>query len=122
MCHLKMKRAQEELHWLDIELKLLATWIVDEDRELEVALQTCRDTHPDMRALQAFIAKCRCLNDTIACAMRAVYKLDGFTGDTNIGHQACCDTDVDSSSLSDEAASDVVDQVYAGILSIDKVD
>ncbi|KAF8591347.1 hypothetical protein K439DRAFT_1644311 [Ramaria rubella] len=74
ICHLKMVRAKEESTCLNIEIKRLATWLVDEQKELEQAVE--RSSYAD---------ECGQINTNLQVSLNHVYSLRGYTGELGIG-------------------------------------
>lgn len=84
--HQRIKRAQEEIERLNIEMKRLYTAIHDEhllfarvQRELELSNQ-----HHLLGALKDFALQRRRINQTIVRYLREVRDLDGYTGAKNL--------------------------------------
>ncbi|KAF8580817.1 hypothetical protein K439DRAFT_1619489 [Ramaria rubella] len=125
ICYLKMSRAREELTRLNVEIKRLATWIIDEQEALEVASEECAGKDWLLTAaIRKFVEECIRVNTNLQVKLNWLYSLNGFTGESGTGRREE-DTgetvdDIKSSSESnvDDCDNDMLDEVFDGIVRL----
>ena len=124
ICHLKLTRAQEEIHCLNIKIKRLATWIADENQELDKALADCQAEDLLMPALHTFVLAQKCTNQRLQSSLEQIYALPGYTGDKSVGSKEECRKSVcvsDDDSGSDESGDEeveILDNIFEGIVRL----
>lgn len=122
VCHLKLRRAQEEIHRLNIEIKCLATWIADETQELDTALAKCQAEELLTPALHTFVLARKCINQRLRCTLEQIYALQGYTGDNSVGSKE----ELSASGFGDDGKSDgsgdeeveILDNIFEGIVRL----
>ncbi|KAF8525695.1 hypothetical protein JB92DRAFT_2542778, partial [Gautieria morchelliformis] len=81
ICQLKILRAQEELQRLNIEVKRLATWIVNDEASLDAAITKCQGSDPLLaKAMMGFTAEQKRVNRRVQATLHNIYDLDGYSG------------------------------------------
>ena len=119
MCHLKTLHAQEEITQLNIEIKRLATWIVDEGTACDHAIQ---ESQIILNAIVcAFMAQCRWLNDNLQHKLWCLYALPGYTGACVIGeHQEghAREKVDETEEYLDEEDNVIVDDIFEGVVRL----
>jgi len=123
--HLKLLRAQEEIKRLNIEIKRLGTWLVDEDEELESAIVGCTDDPLLQAALRDFTSERKRVNMNLRVMLGRIHSLEGYSGDFGIGtpvtvHQPVHGDrlDEDSEVYSADEDDDMIDEVYEGMVRL----
>ena len=116
-----MLHAQEEITWLNIEIKRLATWIVDEGMAFNHAVQECQGDILLNAAVHAFVAECRWLNDGLQHTLQCIYALPGYTGACGIGEhwedhprEQLDETE----EYLDEEDNAIVDDIFEGVVRL----
>lgn len=117
LCHLKLVRAHEEVTRLNVEIKRLATWIVDEDQHLLDTTTNC--SNPLLAsALRDFMDRRKRVNINLQITLEQVYSLDGYSGDTSVGERTA-GGQRDGSPVhdvsSDEDDTGDIDNVFEGV-------
>jgi len=121
VCHLKILRAQEEITRLNIEIKRIATWIVDEGTAFDHAIQESQGDIILNGTVHAFVAQRRRLNDDLQHKLRSIYALPGYTGACGIGeHQeGCAGEQLDETEeYLDEEDNVIVDDLFEGVVKL----
>ncbi|KAF8586198.1 hypothetical protein K439DRAFT_1236274, partial [Ramaria rubella] len=88
ICYLKMSHACKELTWLNVEIKRLATWIIDEQEALEDASQDCAGKDWLLTAaISKFAEEHIRVNTNLQVKLNQLYSLNGFTGESGTGRR-----------------------------------
>ncbi|KAF8583365.1 hypothetical protein K439DRAFT_1617574 [Ramaria rubella] len=86
ICHLKISHAREEITRLYVEVKRLATWPVDEAKQLNEAVQDCGHNGPLLAvAISAFAEERKRININLQVGMHKIYALIGYEGESGVG-------------------------------------
>jgi hypothetical protein len=84
--HQKVKRAEEEIHRCNIEVRRLHTSIVDEEQKFTAILLELRDAGDRMySAVHDYVARRFQVNAQLLKRINQIYSLKGFTGITSPG-------------------------------------
>ncbi|KAF8574809.1 hypothetical protein K439DRAFT_1624059 [Ramaria rubella] len=120
ICHPKMVWAQEEITCLNIEIKRLATWLMDEDKELKQVVERCAAEDPLITAvLQDYADERRQINTNLQVSLNCVYTLRGYTGDSGTGvHDGGPRVTPDGDVSSNEDDENMLDEVFEGVLRL----
>ena len=121
MCHLKTLNAQEGITWLNIEIKRLATWIVDKGTAFDNAIQESQGDIILNATIRAFVAQCRWINDDLQHKLRCIYTLPGYTGACGIGeHQEghAGEQLDETEEYLDEEDNVIVDDLFEGVVRL----
>jgi len=88
ICHLKLLCAQKEITRLNVEIKRLATWLVDEPLKLDSAIKLCTQNDPLLAAaISDFPQERKCINRNLQVTLGHIYTLQGFSGDSRFGQK-----------------------------------
>jgi len=127
ICHLKLFHAQEEITHLNVEIKRLVTWLVDEPLKLDSAIKLCTQNDPLLAAaISEFAHECKCINRNLQVTLGHIYALQGFSGDSRIG-QKVSETmmsesggsgEMDEDSYLDEDEDGMLDDTFEGLLQL----
>jgi hypothetical protein len=85
VCHLKMLRAEEEIQRLNVEVKRLATWIMDDRVNLKENLERCQQLWLS-NAIAEFADEQNRINTNLQRTLQHIYSLHGFCMGTWLCH------------------------------------
>ena len=121
VCHLKTLRAQEEITQLNIKIKRLATWIIDEGTAFDHAIQECQGNVILNATVHAFVTQCRWLNDNLQHKLRCIYALPSYTGECGIGEHQDYQPGEQLDEMEeylDEEDNAIVDVIFEGVVRL----
>ncbi|KAK1218119.1 hypothetical protein PQX77_019197 [Marasmius sp. AFHP31] len=86
--HFGILRAKEEIHWLNIEIKRLVTFMLDDHADHHHAILSTSDANPDLASeLVQEQARRLAIHTRIAKRLLLTSRLPGFTGDLTPGER-----------------------------------
>ncbi|KAF8479455.1 hypothetical protein JB92DRAFT_3277834 [Gautieria morchelliformis] len=84
--HLKILRAKEEIVRLNVEIRRIATWIVDENCQMDEAFQKCADKDLILaNAISMSAQQQKRINARLRATLEHIFALEGYTGISDIG-------------------------------------
>ena len=134
VCHLKIKRAKEEIIRLNVEIKRVLTWINDENELFSSALEKTTDPLLYNVLVERALERER-INDKLEVAVTRISLLKGFTGQISTGERLTIrvpgrndgaeaggkrleNVPGDEADSSDEETHNELDQIYEGMESL----
>jgi hypothetical protein len=126
-CHLKILRAQEEIERLNIEVKRLATWMVDDEAHLQATIKKLEGTEPLLaKAVTEFASDQKRVNSCLRATLEDIYQLEGYTGDHDIGQKGGCKGEPEASTnvpdtdseFSDDDVDNALNDMFEGVMKL----
>ena len=113
--------AQEKTTQLNIEIKRLATWIVDEGMAFNHAIQESEGDIILNTTVHAFVAQCRWLNYDQQHKLQCIYTLPSYMGACGLGeHQEghAGEQLDETEEYLDEEDNVIVDDLFEGVVRL----